>query len=376
MSGTGKSTKLIGTTGDQKIDGLLFERAWDGPITYSFPTSSGHYSYSNTGERETFGQISSQQKDAARTALDTGFGSSANDGFSVEGFTNMSVSLGSTTSAHLRFGESSVPGTAYAYLPGSYPQAGDVWFGRAINYRSPEAGNYEWATMYHEIGHALGLLHPHEGGDYGTVPLAFDSMEHSIMSYRAYQNAPLTGYTNETNGYAQTFMRSDIAALQHMYGADFTTNSNDTVYSWAPNSGNTLVNGQVGIDASGNRIFATIWDGGGIDTYDLSAYSNNLNIDLAPGAVSSFSATQTANLGRGNFAEGNIYNAYLYDGDTRSLIENAIGGSGNDTISGNQAQNDLQGGSGNDMLSGLDGSDTLSGGSGSDVLDGGLGFDF
>ena len=58
-------------------------------------------------------------------------------------------------------------------------------------------------------------------------------------------------------------MMLDIAAMQQMYGADFTTNAGNTVYSWPPGSGRTLVDGQVGIDPGGNRIFATVWDGGG-----------------------------------------------------------------------------------------------------------------
>jgi Ca2+-binding RTX toxin-like protein len=48
--------------------------------------------------------------------------------------------------------------------------------------------------------------------------------------------------------------------------------------------------------------------------------------------------------------------------DLRSLIENAIGGSGDDVITGNQAKNSLIGNSGNDTLYGLDGADTLDGG--------------
>ena len=43
------------------------------------------------------------------------------------------------------------------------------------------------------------------------------------MTYRSYVGAPFSGYANETWGFAQTFMMLDIAALQHMYGADFTT---------------------------------------------------------------------------------------------------------------------------------------------------------
>ncbi|MCP4128581.1 MAG: hypothetical protein GY753_16185, partial [Gammaproteobacteria bacterium] len=203
-------------------------------------------------------------------------------------------------------------------------------------------------------------------GGNGALPYEEKSMEYSVMTYHSYVGDPGGSYSNEKRGYAQTYMMADIAALQHMYGADYTTNSGDTIYSWDPGSGDTLVNGGIGIDAGGARIFATIWDGGGIDTYDLSAYSSDLNIDLTPGGHSLFSSTQAAYLGGGNYARGNIFNALLFEGDTRSLIENATGGSGNDTIFGNQADNVLTGNGGNDFLDG---------GSGADQMDGGEGFD-
>ncbi len=166
-------------------------------------------------------------------------------------------------------------------------------------------------------------------------------------------------------------MMYDIAALQRMYGADFNTNAGNTVYSWSPSSGATKVDGQVAISPGANRIFATVWDGGGVDTYDLSKYTKSLSIDLAPGQHSTFSSAQRAYLGggpNGGYASGNIYNALQYKGDSRSLIENAIGGAGNDTIFGNAAKNRLEGGAGADHLTGREGADILVGGSGNDVF--------
>jgi Ca2+-binding RTX toxin-like protein len=64
--------------------------------------------------------------------------------------------------------------------------------------------------------------------------------------------------------------------------------------------------------------------------------------------------------------------------------EQATGGAGDDTITGNAAANKLSGGLGNDALQGLgnsdalsggDGNDTLEGGAGNDLIDGGLGTD-
>jgi serralysin len=166
-------------------------------------------------------------------------------------------------------------------------------------------------------------------------------------------------------------MMLDIAALQQMYGADFTANAGNTTYKWTPASGRTLVNGQVGIDPGGNRIFATVWDGGGTDTYDLSAYKSGVRVDLRPGMSSTFSKAQLADLGggpNGGDARGNIFNALQFKHDPRSLIENAKGGSASDVIYGNQAANTLWGNAGNDKLWGATGRDTLVGGKGSDVF--------
>src|SRR3712207_6110204 len=126
----------------------------------------------------------------------------------------------------------------------------------------------------HEIGHALGLDHPQEGN---VMPADRDSMEYTVMSYRSYINAPLTGdYTNGPFGYTQSPMMYDIAALQYLYGANYNTNSGDTAYAWSPTTGETFING-VGQGAPGaNRIFLTIWDGGGTDTYDLSNYGGGV----------------------------------------------------------------------------------------------------
>jgi Ca2+-binding RTX toxin-like protein len=52
-------------------------------------------------------------------------------------------------------------------------------------------------------------------------------------------------------------------------------------------------------------------------------------------------------------------------------VENAIAGSGNDTVSGNEAPNRFEGGRGDDTLRGNGGADELLGGDGFDLLDGG-----
>jgi len=61
--------------------------------------------------------------------------------------------------------------------------------------------------------------------------------------------------------------------------------------------------------------------------------------------------------------------------DTLVAIENASGGSANDTLRGDGSANTLSGNAGNDLLEGRDGNDSLSGGLGDDTLRGGLGND-
>lgn len=386
MTGINKQWKWVEKTGTDLIDGVISGDAWgDANITFSFPSSTSHYNYTAAEGNEAsnnFGAISAAQQNAARFALDLAYGTSANDGFSVEGFTNLGVAQGTATDAHIRFAQSDeADPTAYAYYPGTWEKAGDIWFstyyaGTENDYRKPVAGNYAWQTLIHELGHALGLKHGHEADNGVTLPADKNSVEYSVMTYHSYVGS--NGYYYEPYGAPQTFMMADIAALQQMYGADYTTQSGNTVYKWTPGSGDTLVNGQVGIDAGGNRIFATLWDGGGEDTFDLTAYKTNLKIDLRPGQYSVFDKGQLAYLGGGpndGYARGNIFNALLYKGDTRSLIENVKGGSGSDTITGNQVDNKLYGNGGNDTLNGDAGDDLLVGGAGADKLNGGSGVD-
>jgi Ca2+-binding RTX toxin-like protein len=359
----------VGSTGNQNIDGLLSGSAWSGTVTYSFPDSASDYvsGYGYGEPTNGFAQISATQQQSVHKIM-----------AQIEGFTNLNIDYAGTNSADIQIAQSSEANpTAYAYYPGSYAEGGDVWFGTSYNYTNPKLGDYYYLTHLHEIGHAFGLKHGQTAGGVANVALPGDrdALEYSVMTYRSYIGGPTSGYTNEAFGYPQTFMMNDIAALQTMYGADYTMNNGGTVYTWSATTGEMFVNGVgmgrpggEGAPASANRIFLTIWDGGGVDTYDMSNYSNAVAIDLNPGSYSINSAAQKAYLGGGQHASGTVYNAYLFQGDARSYIENAVGGSGNDTLNGNAVANRLEGGLGNDTLTGNGGSDIFVYTAGDDVI--------
>lgn len=360
----------VSATGNAEIDGLLSGVKWSGTISYSFPTSASlypsPYSSSNEPSSPSFAAAPVQMQTAINYAVAL-----------IQSYTNASITYNGSGSADIMVAQSSASNpTSKAYYPSSSAAGGDVWFGIGYDYTQAKLGNYYFVTALHELGHAFGLKHSQETGGPANVavPTAHDDSEYTVMSYRSYVGASTTsGYTNEAYGYSQTYMANDILALQTMYGADYTTQSGNTVYTWSPTTGQEFINGvgQLadggGVGGSANRIYETVWDGGGIDTYDLSNYTTNLSINLNPGASSVFSSTQLAYLGNGNYAAGNVYNAYLYNGDTRSYIDNAIGGSGNDTIIGNAIANVLNGGSGNDTITGGGGNDTIIGGAGTDT---------
>lgn len=369
----GAGVVAVAPTGDDDIDGLLFGTKWTSAVTFSFPDSSADYpsDYGYDEPLTGFAPLTTAQKQVFLKAADM-----------VMEFCGISLTYTGTNTADIQIAQShAADPTAYAYYPWPTAEGGDIWIGRSWDYTDPVFGDYNYLTMLHEFGHALGLKNAHEliGVSDVAVPIEHDALEYTVESYRSYLGGPTTGgYTNEWFGFPTSFMMNDILALQTLYGANYATESGDTVYSWDPATGQQFVNG-VGQLVPGNglanRVLTTIWDGGGTDTYDLSNYATTANIDLNPGTYSITSDVQRAYLGDGHYAQGTVYNAYLFNGDARSLIENAIGGSGSDIIAGNAVDNMLEGRGGDDLIRGQSGNDTILGGAGADRLYGGGGID-
>ncbi|MDC0458896.1 flagellin [Alphaproteobacteria bacterium] len=285
---------------------------------------------------------------------------------------------------------------AYAYYPSSSAKGGDVYYGAAMMGNATDTdfveGGYNWYTALHEVGHALGLSHPFDGGaaDGSTLNLNLDSQRNTVMTYvqtdrnvRISKSGSSLSIGNKVN--ISTPGLLDIEAMEHLYGSSGWSAAN-TATVYGTNAGD-------GAGYTFNDSYESIKviaDSGGTDTINASSVTTSNIIDLTPGtyssinyyatdaekiaAVSEGSASavtwfteQVANQDASASAATSHYSGYsrtaLYRGQDNlgiahnTWVENAIGGSGTDTITGNSKGNELTGGGGNDTIDGAGGVD-------------------
>ncbi|MEO0863070.1 MAG: M10 family metallopeptidase C-terminal domain-containing protein [Pseudomonadota bacterium] len=233
--------------------------------------------------------------------------------------------------------------------------------------------SYSFQTYIHEFGHALGL---HHQGFYnftpGGPPITYgnsayftnDSWQMSVMSY--FSQTENTS-TNASFAYVAGAMMADIWAIQQFYGApdQNSATAGDTTYGAGSGLDNYmdklfdwLSTGATSSTVTGNRVAFTVYDRDGVDTFDFGFSAEAARLDMREAQFSDF-GTDIGILG---IAQGTV-------------IENAILGSGNDTVTGNGAANRLTTNAGDDSITAGDGADTISGGAGQDTVNAGAGAD-
>jgi len=224
-------------------------------------------------------------------------------------------------------------------------------------------GGFSWAVVLHEFGHAHGLSHPHDTGGGSEVMLGVTASTgslglydlnqgvYTVMSYNdAWETHPdgPTPYTaaNIDSGWSGTLSAFDIAALQQRYGIiNDHASGNDTYLLGDVNDPGTY--------------YETIWDTGGVDKIQYDG-ARDARIDLLAATID---YTPTGG-GVVSFVD-DIWGGYTIAEGV--VIENGVGGSGNDGILGNESNNHLSGRAGDDTLMGREGADTLDGGAGNDT---------
>lgn len=348
-------------------------------ITYSFLTATPPYS-----SESDFLAFTAAQVQATRLVLSS-IKEVANVNFvEITGVGQMT--FGQSGQAAGQGGFAYTPSYSYRYSGSTilsvteHSNSGDIWINRYASWDSGDwkPGKDGYATLLHEIGHALGLKHPFEASSNGYfLEASLDDESHTVMSYQTAPDSTLLEVTGSSTSYAwqeyalspSTLMPLDIEALQYLYGANLATRKGNDTYRWALNP----------------EILETIWDGGGTDTIDCSNQTLKCVINLTAGSYSSISLRQTDAEKRLGLSLPNWFQEPLpsdiYNGSNNLAIakgvtiEHAKGGSAADKILGNAISNALKGGAGNDSMLGYSGNDTLDGGTGNDSLSGGDGND-
>jgi len=233
-------------------------------------------------------------------------------------------------------------GWSWAFFPTATEDDPDISGGIAMNrfYGSYAPGSGGFQVLLHEIGHAMGLKHPHDGTP--RLPGRLDNTNNTIMSY------------NWRGPEKAAYQSLDRAALEALYGE--AGGLAGVGIAW---------NGERDIlSVTGTRRGETL-----IGVNDRSAIAGRGGNDSLVGRGDD----DTLSGGRGADTLKGHDGADSLTGGARG--DRAFGGWHDDRVLGNAGHDTLAGGAGSDFVRGGRGRDRLFGGADNDTLVGDAGAD-
>lgn len=262
---------------------------------------------------------------------------------------------------------------SWANYPTQYPPQ-FVVYNVARGNLSPSGNSFDLAL--HEIGHAVGLGHPHENEN--RLVAALDDRAQTVMAYE-YRN-----FTAEQTELGWI----DIDAVRHLYGRAL---SDDVTLAWNAGRSALVMRGTTGDDkfaapleasalggAAGDDVLFggpsddTVRGGTGHDTVSGGDGDDQL---FGDGGNDLLLGDAGADRLLGSAGDDTLYGDDRRPSGLSGNTDTLIGATGDDSLFGGDDDDLLNGGAGDDRLEGDAGSDTLDGGDGNDTLDGGTGDD-